>query len=281
MYDPRGSNWRKWDLHFHTPSSFDYENKSLSNQVIVQSLINAGISVVAVTDHHKIDCSRIRELQKLGGDTLTVMPGIELRSELGGSESVHFIGIFSEDCDLDDIWLKIRAKLKLTQNDLKNRDDDDIYTVLRDAASLIHNDLGGIVSIHAGKKSNSIENISNAEFFKRALKRDLVIDCVDILEIGAERDIESYGKRFFRRLIGYMPLVIGSDNHCANQYSSKLSCWIKADPCFRGLQQILIEPNERIYIGDTPKKSLIVSNNKTKYISGVEIYKNPESELNW
>jgi hypothetical protein len=24
-----GSTWRKWDLHFHTPSSFDYQNKAV------------------------------------------------------------------------------------------------------------------------------------------------------------------------------------------------------------------------------------------------------------
>ncbi len=24
----RGCEWRKWDLHFHTPSSFDYRDKS-------------------------------------------------------------------------------------------------------------------------------------------------------------------------------------------------------------------------------------------------------------
>ncbi len=30
----RGSEWHKWDLHFHTPSSYDYKDKSVSNQDI-------------------------------------------------------------------------------------------------------------------------------------------------------------------------------------------------------------------------------------------------------
>ena len=34
-------------------------------------------------------------------DEVTIFPGIELRSELGGKESVHFIGIFPEDCDIE------------------------------------------------------------------------------------------------------------------------------------------------------------------------------------
>jgi len=29
---PRGSEWRKWDLHFHTPSSYDYQDKTVSNE---------------------------------------------------------------------------------------------------------------------------------------------------------------------------------------------------------------------------------------------------------
>lgn len=33
-----GSQWRNWDLHLHTPSSYDYQNKSVSNQDIVRML---------------------------------------------------------------------------------------------------------------------------------------------------------------------------------------------------------------------------------------------------
>ena len=44
-YSPLGSLWNRWDLHFHTPSSFDYEDKSISNQQIVDSLIQTGLRV--------------------------------------------------------------------------------------------------------------------------------------------------------------------------------------------------------------------------------------------
>ncbi len=63
---PRGSEWRKWDLHFHTPSSFDYQNKSVTNDEIVDVLIAARTAAVAITDHHVIDVQRIVELQKFG-----------------------------------------------------------------------------------------------------------------------------------------------------------------------------------------------------------------------
>ena len=51
-YDSRGSLWYRWDLHFHTPSSFDYEDKSVTNQQIIDRLMTEGVRVVAITDHH-------------------------------------------------------------------------------------------------------------------------------------------------------------------------------------------------------------------------------------
>src|ERR1035437_5501246 len=79
-----GSLWNRWDLHFHTPASFDYVDKSVTNRAIIDELLARNVRVVAVTDHHVMDVPRIRELQKLGGDKLTVLPGIELRSDQGG-----------------------------------------------------------------------------------------------------------------------------------------------------------------------------------------------------
>ena len=57
----RGSEWRIWDLHFHTPASYDYKNKSVTNEEIVNGLVSNGVSVVAVTDHDIIDVQIITE----------------------------------------------------------------------------------------------------------------------------------------------------------------------------------------------------------------------------
>jgi predicted metal-dependent phosphoesterase TrpH len=51
----------------HTPTSFDYKNGSVTNEQIVEGLKKAGVSAVAITDHHVIDVLSIRTLQKLGG----------------------------------------------------------------------------------------------------------------------------------------------------------------------------------------------------------------------
>lgn len=96
---PTGSEWRIWDLHFHTPASYDYKNKAVTNEEIIDILASNNVSVVAITDHHIIDVARIKQLQSLGvNKNITVLPGIEFCSELGGSESVHFIAIFFRIC---------------------------------------------------------------------------------------------------------------------------------------------------------------------------------------
>src|SRR5271169_2646092 len=74
QHNPYGSLWHRWDLHFHTPSSFDYPDKQVTDQQIVDRLVAEGIRVVAVTDHHTIDVGRIRNLQKIAGERLTVLP---------------------------------------------------------------------------------------------------------------------------------------------------------------------------------------------------------------
>jgi exonuclease SbcC len=163
MNDPRGSLWRKWDLHFHTPSSFDYQNKGITNVAIIDGLKKAGIGAVAITDHHFMDFARILELKELAGEDITIFPGIEFRSELGGKDSIHFIGIFPEDCDPEHVWLQIQVPLKLTRKDIEARGGDDaIYVKMEEAAAIVHKN-NGLISVHAGKKSNSIEIIRNSD----------------------------------------------------------------------------------------------------------------------
>jgi hypothetical protein len=275
----RGSEWRKWDLHFHTPASPDYQNKSVTPQNIVNVLVDADVAVVAITDHHCMNVEFIKEMQKEAGDRLTVFPGIELRSELGGSESVHFIGIFPEDCDVEDLWKKLQVQLHLTSKEITKRGGEQaIYADFKESSEIIH-ELGGLVSCHAGKKSGSIERIANATEFKQAIKRDLARDCINILEIGMVRDETGYREIVFPAISMILPLIIGSDNHNITNYETKGPCWIKADPTFAGLRQVLNEPESRVYLGDLPPCLERVELNKTKYFDSLNISKIATSSL--
>ena len=244
---PRGSVWRRWDLHLHTPDSFDYDDKTVTNKQIIAALKKAEISVVAITDHHLINPERIEELQAMSApEAITVLPGIELRSELGGSESIHFIGIFPESCNLREIWTELQAKCGLHPTKVSEVGDDKVYCDLRETAILIDS-LGGLVSVHAGRKSNSIERITNALPHKEATKLDIANN-VNIFEVGRPEDGEDYRQIVFPNIGRQFPLIVGSDNHNAKDYHPRHSTWIKADPTFLGLQQTCYESSSRVRI---------------------------------
>lgn len=85
------------------------------------------------------------------------------------------------------------------------------------------------------------------------------------------------------------PCIKGSDTHNASDEIGRLKdheskqtdkyCWIKADPTFEGVKQIIIEPEDRVYIGRVPPKIQAVNDNKTRYISKVRIKKKADSKL--
>lgn len=248
----RGSEWRIWDLHFHTPSSYDYKDKSVTNEDIVKGLAAAGVSVIAITDHCVIDVQRIKELQRIGQlHHLYVLPGIEFCSELGGSEAVHFIGIFPETADLESIWTKIQGQCNLTKSDIDARGGyERVCCEFVKTCNLILS-LGGLVTVHAGKKSNTLEGIKNNLLVKQELKQDLLSRFRPLLDVGKTEDIESYRKYVFPDIGFSLPIIMCSDNHNINEYSVKEKMWIKADPTFEGLKQILYEPDERVKIQTT------------------------------
>lgn len=246
----KGSEWRKWDLHFHTQTSYDYKDKGVTDQEIIDILVSKEIAVVAITDHHIIDTVRIRNLQKLGAGKIAILPGIEFRAELGGSESIHFIGIFSETADIEDIWIKLQSGCGITNADIiKKGGDKNIHCDLKDTCNLIHS-LGGLLTVHAGDKTNTLENITNSLPYKMALKTDLVLNYIDILELGKEEDQNDYNEKVFPAIKYRLPMIICSDNHEIKKHEVKQNLWIKADPTFEGLKQILYEPTHRVKISE-------------------------------
>ncbi|MFA5432690.1 MAG: AAA family ATPase [Candidatus Paceibacterota bacterium] len=270
---PQGAVWRKWDLHLHTPSSEDYENMSIGNDDIINTLSNNNIQCAAITDHHNIDCSRITELQKLGKEkNITILPGIEFLSDARGDEPVHFIGIFSENCDINYVWAQIENNTKIKDVKGKKKKRNEIYCDLEETVKFIK-ELGGIVTIHAGKKSNSIENITNALPHGMAQKEDIA-KIIDFFELGKESDVNEYKMiviKYLKKAINKEhPMILCSDNHNAADYKLKQNCWIKADPTFEGLKQVINEP-DRVFIGDMPEILSKVSLNKTKFIRKIEI----------
>ena len=247
----RGSEWRKWDLHLHTPSSYDYDDKSVTNETIIEKLKEKNISVVAITDHHVIDHVRIKELQELGSkEDITIFPGIELRTQLVAKENIHLIAVFSQEVNLEHLSNEILTKLEINSQREKGVGEDTIFCDYQKVLSVAM-ELDGLITIHCGEKTQGIDDvIKNDAKVKEAIKEKIVEE-INIFEIGnPEKDIEGYKGKVFSDLNREYPLILCSDNHDIKQYytDNKLPTWIKADPNFEGLKQIIYEPDDRVKI---------------------------------
>lgn len=242
----RGSEWHKWDLHFHTPSSYDYEDGSVTNDDIVNGLLTNDVAAVAITDHHVIDVERISELQRIAAGRITILPGIEFLSDARGKDPIHIIGIFPEYANLSFVWEQIKNRTNIARIYSSGVQINEVYNDLVDTCKLIH-DLGGLVTIHAGSKSNGIDKITNSLPHYEAQKEDIA-RCIDIFDMGKEEDLEGYRKFVFPSLKKKYPMVLCSDNHNIKNYSVKQNCWIKGMTNFAGLKQIIFEPDLRVRI---------------------------------
>jgi ABC-type lipoprotein export system ATPase subunit len=75
-----------------------------------------------------------------------------------------------------------------------------------------------------------------------------------------------------------------SDAHALSSSANKdrvgnCFTWIKADATFEGLVQAITEFEDRVYIGDTPPKRLLVEANRTKYASKIRVNRKPGATI--
>lgn len=240
----RGSEWRKWDLHLHTASSYDYHYKAEDcDEILAQALKDNDIAAVAITDHFVIDKNRINRLRELAPDTV-FFPGVELRTDKGDT-NIHVILIFSDMYDLDELAEDFNVFKRSAQN---HEDNEKIYWDYNSQIIDFARKHDALISIHAGKKTNGVDDrISNALPHNQAVKEEYATT-ISMFEMGKIQDFDGYRKHVFPD-IGVKPMVIGSDNHDARTYQPA-NLWIKADVTFNGLKQIVYEPEERIFVSE-------------------------------
>ena len=269
MKNTRGSEWNKWDLHIHTASSYDSQYKAEdADELLCKALIENDIKAVAITDHFKIDKIRIKHLRELAPE-IVFFPGVELRTDKGAN-NLHLILIFSEQSDLDTLSEDFDAIM--LRNLSKSSDSEEtIYWDFNDIVEFSEKH-EGLISIHAGKKSNGIDKeISNALPVKQAIKADIA-QKVDFFEVGKKKDVEDYYKCVFNE-IDEKPIIMCSDCHDPRKYSVKDTLWIKANLTFEGLKQCIFQPSERVYIGTIPEVLDRVNKNKRTNIDSLSVHR--------
>lgn len=313
---PRGSEWRRWDLHIHTKGTMkndqftspDFDtfcnvmfNKALENQ----------ISAIGITDYFSIEnykkvldyISRINENVNFNNNEKTlikqilILPNVELRmlpvTDSGKLVNIHciFNPTFVDSIDNDffarvkhdgdtgkDYLMNEKGMIDLGKSLDTSLNGEIAYRKGVDNFVVLHRDLKSLLEKNSNFKDNVIIVVSNsnrdgASGFQKHYDLFEGIDpgsleglrksiyCISQAVFSSnEGDIKYFmgeksdSEEEVKNKCGSLkPCIHGSDAHTEDKLflpDENRYCWIKADPTFEGLKQILYEPEsgERVKI---------------------------------
>ena len=290
----RGSEWRKWDLHIHTPGTAKNDHYGNSDEVweqYIDALEKSDVTVFGITDYFSIsNYIKVKEYQKqdrLKGKFL--LPNVEMRiyPVTDKSKLINIHAIFDPFLDVADIEREFFRQLQFTykdasysciDNDLAklgrivennpNLADDvaikkgiDAFAVSYEALKKVIDKAffkGHVIIALSNGSKDGVTGILNQEGNMQPLRKEIT-RMSDIILSGNPGDVEYFSgaKTSVEEVIStygsLKPCIIGSDAHSLDKvgvFPNDRITWIKADPTFEGLKQILFEPKERVRISD-------------------------------
>jgi len=306
----RGSEWRKWDLHVHTPESHGFSGDW---DQFKEQLEQADCDVIGINDYFSV--AGYKRIQNaIADDELKIgekvlLPVVEMRmtdsvqnknTSTNGATHFNFHIIFNPELRTDDIenFIKsLKSEGTTIGSDYSNKDKlqdkkvsfSEVLKSLNEDSKFKNNFLiwlpydeyGGIDEIDPNSDA-WIKNdfISKSDILGSSNKKqiDFFLWKSPQKPDGTPKFTEQEFEQWFGQKI---PCIKGSDSHRHDYPIGKLQdksskpiekfCWIKADPTFEGLKQIIYEPEERVYIGEKPPILNKVENNKTNYIKNLKI----------
>lgn len=296
---PRGSEWRRWDLHIHTPESkLGTSFPSIDWEEYVTALEEAalanGIAVVGITDYMSIDGyekaleSKAHPTNPRLGAIALLIPNIELRVLPATKDSkalnVHVLVDPTAPDHVDRIKRAMRQlRVKYNGETYGCCRDELIEFARKQQADLEDEEVAYKFGIEQFKPSyeaiaewiasekwlrencligvaNGKDGISGLPADGFSATRDELLKLAHFVFSGNPKDREYYlGKKsgvpvgeIVRQYGSLKPCLHGSDAHSVatlfkpdeNRY-----CWIKGDPTFEGLRQVLWEPEARVAVG--------------------------------
>lgn len=285
---PKGSEWRKWDLHVHSPKTYggSYDD-------FINNINNSEVEVIGINDYSTIAgyeeiISKYRDKVKK-----ILFPIIEFRmhnilldkDDPGVKKGVRFNFhiIFDNDPNLIPrikTWLNsleclnekgksdrvgnietLDEKLSFDYFNVVGSIEKDDYLKNRYLVWLPYDEYGGV---------DDIDPVQDKYFKLGLINKAHIIGSSNTKQINFfVWKSDKYKKEEVKKWLNdrRIPCVKGSDAHKINYPFGKLKdensqpinkyCWIKADPTFEGLKQILYEPEpgDRVWIGpDIPDK---------------------------
>ncbi len=270
---PSGSEWRKWDLHVHTPSTRLNNGYGDSEDVwdkFCDKIEKSDISVFGITDYFSLDNFFVFIdifKNKYPNSEKVFFPNIEFRidSKNKNNEHIQLHVIFSNHLD------KTKLEEFLTRLPLVSTDDYNLtskYCTLRDLIEVnFDRAMVRIKDLEEKLKSDFTENdylivgVANGYGSLRPRQNDRrgseyakEIDKICHAFFGNEDNVDFYLNKIEGRSqynLPPKPVLKGSDCHSFSDIEVRLSkdfTWIKADLTFEGLRQIIYEPEERVRI---------------------------------
>jgi ABC-type lipoprotein export system ATPase subunit len=163
-----------------------------------------------------------------------------------------------------------------TNNDLSEVGYEKAMVTLEALTNQLKNDFAEGKYLIIGV-SNGYGSLRPGQYDSRGDEYAKEIDKICHIFLGDESNINFYLNKISGREqynLPPKPVLKGSDCHSFEDISQKLGkffTWIKADPTFEGLKQIIYEPEERVYIGKEPEILKRTRENKTKFINVIKI----------
>ena len=319
---PRGAEWRKWDLHVHSPASQGYGGDY--NQLIIQ-LGNADCDVIGINDYFSVEGYRevVRRLSNPAGDmegnkayrdsleklrAKVLLPVVECRMnnillDKKGNTGVriNFHLIFDPALPPENIETFLKAQ-QVGGSSIGNRYADKEF-LLNDVSVDFHKVLDALRNDGSFRDRflvwlpyDEYGGIDRVDPKTDKLFKQNLVATADILGSSNRKQAEfflwkdpAYTEDEYREWFrNRKPCIKGSDSHSSNDELGRLKdhnsqptdkyCWIKADPTFEGLRQIINEPEDRVYIGRIPPKLEEVRGNPTRFIDRLEIRKTADAD---
>lgn len=320
----RGSLWRKWDLHIHTPESL------LNNQFgdwdeYIEALEKLeDVAVLGITDYYSIEGYKKIKAEKAAGKLSNIdciLPNIEMRLnyEVGGkTPDLHII--FSEEVEIEHIEQKFLNELEIEMHNRSYRcNKDDLISLGKETNDELLDETNALKEGYNQFKVdiNNIKKIltKNNSIFKD--KYLLVVpnsseDGASVLakhnswsshRVNLYKSVHAIfssnpsDRTFFlgegtlsaseliEKCGGLKPCLHGSDAHRIEDICKPdldRYTWIKANPNFKGLLQVIHEPKDRVIIQKEKPKEKDAYNviKSVKFIDSNDFFQPEEIYLN-
>lgn len=210
-------NYRKMDLHVHTPESSCYSDGEVNPSDIIQAALDAKLDAIAITDHNSIN--GIKNLKEAAKDTkLVIIPGVEVTTRHG-----HFIALFEIDTPIDEL----NSFLDNVGIDTQGRGDahtvstDEIETVLQKIK-----EHGGIaIAAHIDRWPSGFLETKVSRKRKQEIHENKHLDAI---EITIPKNRQAWRNGQVRGYPMKRACVQGSDAHNPNEIGRR-PVYIKMD----------------------------------------------------